>query len=602
MPHHPTAEGPIPAAPDVTGTADGSPAGEDPAPASPYKAGPETPGTPGAAGAPGAAPAVPGQRKISRVRKLRDRLPVPSAAGRDRVAQAPPESVKTADSAKPADAGDSAGSASAAGPARTAEYGGSADSPGSSGATESSEPAKKPADKPGKGSRSERSPWRSLRYPSMRWWSAANLVSNVGTWMQLTVQNLLVLQITGSAATTGLSLAVQAAPGLLLSLVGGSLVDSWPRKLTASVSQALLGLVAFATAAFVAFGVLTVPLLMVLAAVTGSIATVDNPACSLLGNDLVKRKDVPSAIALGSVVHSAGRLIGTAAAGAAVAWFGMASAYVVNGLSFLAVATVIPFLKLAPEEEREPQTAHERPAPAPAAGRTGRPRRRPATGGGTREGLVYFARNPRLVALAAITGISAIFGRNYQLTLAVLVTGPLAAGAGAFSTVSTVLAVGGMAGAVLAGCLRKPSVRHVAVLAAAGALLQAVAGLSPSLILLLVLVAPMAVVESVSDTAGTTVLQTEPPSHMRGRVLGVWRSASTGWGLVGPPLLGALMEFAGARGGLIVGGLAIVAVTGAAQMLQRRPVRLPRPAFRRTSAEPATTGAGAVPETEPAAA
>lgn len=440
----------------------------------------------------------------------------------------------------------------------------------------------------------ERSPWRSLRYRSMRWWSAANLVSNVGTWMQLTVQNLLVLQITGSAATTGLSLAVQAAPGLLLSLVGGSLVDSWPRKLTASVSQAALGVVAFATAAFVALGMLNVPLLMVLAAVTGSIATVDNPACSLLGNDLVKRKDVPSAIALGSVVHSAGRLIGTAAAGAAVAWFGMASAYLVNGLSFLAVAAVIPFLKLAPKEDREPQEAAG-PAPAaPAPAAAGRAARRP---GGTREGLVYFLRNPRLVALATITGISAIFGRNYQLTLAVLVTGPLAAGAGSFSSVSTVLAVGGMIGAVLAGCLRKPSVKHVAVLAAAGALLQAVAGLSPSLLILMLLVAPMAVVESVSDTAGTTVLQTEPPSHMRGRVLGVWRSASTGWGLVGPPLLGALMEFAGARGGLIVGGLAIVAVTGAAQLLQQRsPLARLRP---RREPAPAATAA---PEPEPATA
>ncbi|WP_435812366.1 MFS transporter [Streptomyces smyrnaeus] len=447
--------------------------------------------------------------------------------------------------------------------------------------------------------RSERSPWRSLRYPSMRWWSAANLVSNVGTWMQLTVQNLLVLQLTGSATTTGLSLAVQAAPGLLLSLVGGSLVDSWPRKMTASVSQALLGVVAFSTATFVAFDMLTVPLLMVLAAVTGSIATVDNPACSLLGNDLVKRKDVPSAIALGSVVHSAGRLLGTAAAGATVAWFGMASAYLVNGLSFLAVAAVIPFLKLVPKEEREPQTVHERTAPAAVEERRGK---RGALTGGTREGLVYFLRNPRLVSLAAITGISAIFGRNYQLTLAVLVTGPLAAGAGAFSTVSTVLAVGGMAGAVLAGCLRKPSVRHVALLAAAGALLQAVAGLSPSLVFLILLVAPMAVVESVSDTAGTTVLQTEPPSHLRGRVLGVWRSASTGWGLVGPPLLGVLMEFAGARGGLIVGGLAIVAVTGAAQLLQQRPVRLPKPRLRPAAAGGAAPAADPAPVTDPVAA
>ncbi|WP_437114259.1 MFS transporter [Streptomyces syringium] len=394
----------------------------------------------------------------------------------------------------------------------------------------------------------------------MRWWSAANLVSNAGTWMQLTVQNLLVLQITGSAAATGLSLSVQAAPGLLMGLFGGAVVDRWPRKVTAGVSQAALGLVAFTTAALVAFGELNVGILMALAAVTGLIATVDGPACALLGNDLVPVKDVPSAIAVGSLVHSVGRLAGTALAGVAVAFLGTASAYAANGLSFLFVAAVIPFL-------RPVQTPPHTPDPQPAARPVPAGRHRP---GSAREGLAFFMRRPRLVALAGITGLSAVFGRNYGLTLAVLVTGPLQAGAAAFGTVSTVLAVGGMAGAVLAARLRSPSVRLVGALAAAGGLLQAVAGLSPSLAVLLVMVLPMAVVESVSDTAGTTVLQTDPPAHMRGRVLGVWRSASTVWGLLGPPLLGLLMELAGARGTLAVGGLLIAGAVGAGALHHHR--------------------------------
>lgn len=149
---------------------------------------------------------------------------------------------------------------------------------------------------------------------------------------------------------------------------------------------------------------------------------------------------------------------------------------------------------------------------------------------------------PRLLALAGISGISAVFGRNYGLTLAVLVTGPLAGGAGSFGTVSTVLAVGGILGAVLGARLHRPSVRLVGVLAAVGALLQVAVGLAPSLAVLLVLVLPMAVAESVSDTAGTAVLQTDPPSHLRGRVLGVWNGIGTGWGLAGPPVLGLLME------------------------------------------------------------
>ncbi|MEU2207840.1 MFS transporter [Streptomyces hygroscopicus] len=441
--------------------------------------------------------------------------------------------------------------------------------------------------------RGTRTPWRSLRHRAMRWWSAANLVSNVGTWMQLTVQNLLVLHITGSAATTGLSLAVQAAPGLLMGLFGGAVVDAWPRRLTAAVSQAVLGLVAFVTAALVAFDLLNVASLMALAAVTGLVATVDAPACALLGNDLVPPSDVPSAIALGSVVSSAGRLIGVACAGVAVGALGTAAAYAANGLSFLCVTAVIPFLRpyagggglrpygggggLRPYAGGGGLRPHAPGGGATAAPDPPAPRRERFSGAGARDGLAFFAGRPRLVALTVITAVSAVFGRNYGLTLAVLVTGPLAGSSQDFGAVATVLAVGGIAGAVLAGRMRRPSVRMVGALAAAGALLQAVAGLSPGLVPLLVLVAPMAVVESVSDTAGATVLQTDPPPGMRGRVLGVWRTAQTAWGLAGPPLLGLLMEWAGPRGALVAGGLIIAAVIGAGTLVHAR-----RTASRRT--------------------
>ncbi|WTQ85081.1 MFS transporter [Streptomyces achromogenes] len=408
-----------------------------------------------------------------------------------------------------------------------------------------------------------RSPWRSLRHRGMRWWSAANFVSNAGTWMQLTVQNLLVLHITGSAAATGLSMSVQAAPALLVSLLGGAAVDRWPRKLTVAVSQALLGAVAFTTALLVALDRIDMPALLVLAAVTGIIATVDGPACALLGNDLVPVADVPSAIGVGALVHSAGRLAGTALAGVAVGFLGTASAYAANGLSFLFVASVVPFLRPAAGAVEE-AAAGPREAPARAAMTV-------------REGVAFFVGRPRLVALAGITGLSSVFGRNYGLTLAVLVTGPLAGGAGAFGTVSTVLAVGGIIGAVLGARLRKPSVRTVGLLAAAGALLQVVAGLSPSLAVLLVLVLPMAVVESVSDTAGTAVLQTDPPPHLRGRVLGVWSSVGTVWSLGGPPLLGLLMEWAGARGALVAGGLLIAGSIGAGLLVRRRGGPVPVP-------------------------
>ncbi|KPI20570.1 protein of unknown function DUF894 DitE [Actinobacteria bacterium OV450] len=402
----------------------------------------------------------------------------------------------------------------------------------------------------------------------MRWWTVANFVSNAGTWMQLTVQNLLVLQITGSAAATGLSVSIQMAPGLLLGLTGGAAVDRWPLKLTAAVSQALLGVVALVTAVLVALGRLDLPVLLALAAVTGLIATVDGPACSLLGNDLVRAPDVPSAIGVGSLVHSAGRLAGAALAGVAVGFLGTAAAYAANGLSFVFVACVIPFLKAARPSEATHRVV---PAPAPAAPPT--PEAVTARSMSAREGLAFFMRRPRLVALAALNGVSALFGRNYSLTLVVLVTGPLAGDAGSFSKVSTVLAVGGIIGAVLGARLRTPSVRVVAALTLAGALLQVLAGLAPSLLVLLVLVLPMAVAESVGDTAQSTVLQTDPPAYMRGRVLGAWSSIRTVWGLAAPPMLGLCMELAGVRATLITGGLVIAAFVTTGYLLKGRSPR-----------------------------
>ncbi|MFI5571623.1 MFS transporter [Streptomyces sp. NPDC051740] len=399
----------------------------------------------------------------------------------------------------------------------------------------------------------------------MRWWSVANFVSNAGTWMQLTVQNLLVLQITGSAAATGLSMSVQAAPALLMSVLGGAAVDRWPRKPTAAVSQALLAVIAFTTATLVALDRLDMTSLMVLAAVTGMIATVDNPACALLGNDLVPAEDVPSAIGVGALVFNAGRLAGAALAGVTVGFLGTAAAYFANGFSFLFVTAVIPFLRPAAGAVRHVVERDEK----------GERDKRPQNAMTVREGIAFFARRPRLLALAGVTGISAVFGRNYGLTLAVLVTGPLAGGAGAFGTVSTVLAVGGILGAVLGARLRRPSVRLVGALAATGALLQVVAGMSPSLAVLLVLVLPMAVVESVSDTAGTAVLQTDPPAHLRGRVLGVWGSVGTVWSLGGPPALGLLMELAGPRGALITGGLIVAGSIAAGHLLHTRRTRAP---------------------------
>jgi hypothetical protein len=243
----------------------------------------------------------------------------------------------------------------------------------------------------------------------MRLWVAANTLSNAGAWMQLVAQNLLVLRLTGSVAITGLSLSVQALPGVLLGVAGGALVDRWPRRLTAAIGQLAMATIAFATAGLAAFDA-------------------------------------------------------------------------ANGASFLLVALTVPLLKLADGTPDEPDEVCEP--------------------GGARDGLRYLARHRTLLALVAIGALTSLLGRNYSLSMAALVTGPLHATGSDYGMVAAALAVGGIAGSIGAGRLRLPRLRTVACLMAVAAGIQILTGLTPAVFVLLGLVIPMAAAEAAAALGG----------------------------------------------------------------------------------------------------
>jgi hypothetical protein len=261
-------------------------------------------------------------------------------------------------------------------------------------------------------------------------------------------------------------------------------------------------------------------------------------------------------------VHSAGRVAGTAMAGLTIGAFGIGGAYAANGLSFLCVAAVVPFLTAAKDE---PSEASAGTAPgAVTESQTAADQAAEVDPG--RSVLKYFFTRRKLVVLAGLSALSSILGRNYSLTLAALVTGPMHGSMQQYALITTVLALGGTAGAIAAGRLRAPTVRLVALCTAAGALLQVSGALSPGIMILVLLVIPMATIDSLCDTATSTILQTDPPPSHRGRILGAWRSLSTGWSLAGPPLLGGLIQVAGARAALTGGGLVTAGVIGTSAM------------------------------------
>jgi MFS family permease len=389
--------------------------------------------------------------------------------------------------------------------------------------------------------RAASSPWRALRFPAYRRWAVANLVSTMGSWLQIVAQNLLVLTLTGSPVLAGVSATASALPSLLLGPVGGALADRWPRRLLAAVCQTLLAVIAATTGLLAATGALSVPALIALAVASGVVGTVNGPATALLGNELVAPDDVPSAISIGSVTFNVGRVAGAAASGIVLGGLGVPVAYALNAVSFLCVVAVIATLP-----SQRPGVADRRRAP----------RNR---GLDLRGGIRWLAGQPSLLLLATVSVLASMLTANYSLSLAPLTLDELHAGSSGYGAVGVALGVGATAGALLSGRLRRPGVATAVVLAAVGAVVQIGAAGSPTLVTLLVAALVMSLVESVAATASSTLLLTRPPEEVRGRVMGAWSTVSGLGGMVGPVLTGGLLSLFGPRTGLALGGVVFVA-------------------------------------------
>lgn len=390
---------------------------------------------------------------------------------------------------------------------------------------------------------------RSFRHHNYRLWAGADLVSVTGTWMQVLGVNWLILSATGSATSVGLSLVLQAAPMLLLGLWGGSLADRLPARpvvLATQVAQAALAAL-LALAAAGAHGSVAPVYAIVFA--SGVVNAIGGPALGRFGAEVVPARDLPNTFALGSIINSAGRILGMSLAGALLPLTGTAGLFLVNALSFTAVIVAVLAMR-ASEMHRLLRSETDR--------------------GGVRAGLSYVLRTPWLVVLLALALILGSLGRNYQVTMAAMSSGPLAAGAGGYGLLSTIFAIGTVIGGVIAAGRPRLTVALLLVTALLTGVGQSVSGFMPGLAAFGVLMLPIAAGAVIIDTTLATRAQLDSPDHMRGRVIAVQGVVSAGAGAIGGPLLGLLCDIVGPRVTLQVTGVVVVLATVAAGLALAR--------------------------------
>src|SRR5579862_6933683 len=163
----------------------------------------------------------------------------------------------------------------------------------------------------------------ALRGANFRLYFAGQLISTAGTWMQNVAQAFLVFQLTQQPLWLGLVACAAGLPLVLLSPIAGVIVERVPRRNIMLVTQTLQMLLAFILTVLTLSGTVQVWHVMVLAFLLGITSAVDNPSRQAIVFELVGRDDLQSGIALNSILNSASRVIGPAAAGIALVKLGV---------------------------------------------------------------------------------------------------------------------------------------------------------------------------------------------------------------------------------------------------------------------------------------
>ncbi|QYM75013.1 MFS transporter [Leucobacter luti] len=181
---------------------------------------------------------------------------------------------------------------------------------------------------------------RALALPAFRLFLTARTISWAGNAITLVALPLLMFQITGSPALTGLLTAVEAIPYLALGLVAGALADRWNRKRVLIVTGAFSGLTLATIPAAAALHSLTVPHVFLTALTMSTLFVFFDAAGFGALPELVGRDRIPSATANMVACNTVITLLGPAAGGALAAAIGPAWALSIDAAAYLIAAGV----------------------------------------------------------------------------------------------------------------------------------------------------------------------------------------------------------------------------------------------------------------------
>jgi len=402
----------------------------------------------------------------------------------------------------------------------------------------------------------------SFRYRNYRLFFTGQLVSQTGSWMQRIALGWYVLELThNDAFAVGVMAFAQFLPYTLFGLFAGVITDRLDARRLVIVTQ-LLQTISAAVLSWIAIAGVGAPwMLYTIAFANGTVLVLDVPSRQQLTYRMVGRESLPNAIALNSSLFNASRIFGPSVAGILLGFAGVGVCFLVNAISFLAV-----LLSLFAMRTRDffPLETFERPRIL----------------SGTREGLAYVRRQPRMLTVLALTLVLSTFCFNFNVTLPVLAKITLHGQGTVYGFLSAVFGAGALTGALIAASRARASAKVLVVGAlvfTAAELLLAPARNEFAAGALLFLVGAGFTAWSANSNA---TMQLAAPDRLRGRIIGIYFYAFNGTGPLGGILAGWLCARGGTELAFTLAGIVGIAGTvwAGATLRRRPPIQVPRTA------------------------
>jgi MFS family permease len=391
----------------------------------------------------------------------------------------------------------------------------------------------------------------ALSVANYRRYYGGQAISLIGTWMQMTAQSWLVLSLTHSSTALGGVIALQTLPVLLLAPYGGVIADRVDKRKMMVALQSAMGVQALILGLLTVTGSVRVWEIGVLAALLGLNNAFENPARQSFMLELVGPEHLRNAVSLNSTLVNVARMLGPAAAGLLIATVGEGVCFLVNAASFVPVVGSLVTMDrrlLAPSE------------PTPRAR------------GQLREGLRYVGSTPELAIPLVMMGLVGCLTYEFQVSLPVMASRGLHAGATGFGFMTAAMGVGAVIGGLMMATRGAIGLRPLVVASAGFGVALILAAVAPNLAVELVALALAGTMSIRFMASGNSTLQLTADPSMRGRVMALWFVAFQGSTPIGGPVIGWLMAVLGARAGLGAGAITclIVALLGFAAMRQLR--------------------------------